>query len=154
MNSTAAASFVAFLLVGSMFVPSEASARSAGISQRAVAPRALSPAGTQCFGVGCGLPGAPPPVTNSFPPPQIGMAPLRRHHQVFRHRLPSYGAGFTYGDSPLVDSTYPAYSAYSAPDGAQQIDSEPRGCYSRDYLVPSENYGSARTVTVTRCYGM
>jgi hypothetical protein len=148
MSSTAAATFVAFLVVGSMLVPSEASARSAGISQRAVAPRALSPAGTQCFGVGCGLSGRLPSVTNPFSPPQTSMAPFRRHHRAFRRRLPPYGVGFTYGDFSLVDSPY------SAPNGALQIESGPRGCYSQDYLVPSENYGRSRTVTVTRCYGM
>jgi len=153
MNSTAAASFAAFLVVGSMLVRSEASARSAGISQRAAAPRALAPAGTQCFGVGCGLPGAAPPVTNSFFPRQIGVAPFRRHHRVFRHWLPPYGGDF-YGDSSMVDSAYSPYPAYPALDGPQQIDNKPRGCYSRDYLVPSEDYGGPQTVTVTRCYGM
>ena len=151
MNSTAAASFVAFLVVGSMFVPSEAPARSAGMSQRAVAPHALPPAGTQCFGVGCGLPGATPPVTNSFFPRRLGLAPFRRHHRAFRDRLLPYGAGFTYGDTPMVD---PTYSGYPALDGVPPIDSRPRGCYSRDYIVPSEDYGGSQTVTVTRCYGM
>ena len=154
MNSTAVASFVAFLVVGSMLVGSEASARSAGISQRAVAPRALAPAGTQCFGVGCVLPGVPPPVTNSFFPRQIGVAPFRRHHRVFRRWVPPYGVGFTYGDPSMADSTYPEYPPYPALDGAQQFDNRPRGCYSRDYLVPSEDYGGSQTVTVTRCYGM
>ena len=63
----------------------------------------------------------------------------------------SRGAGFTYGDSSLVDPTYPGYPAL---DGVPQIDSQPRGCYSRDYIVPSEDYGGSQTVTVTRCYGM
>src|SRR5438067_1993845 len=104
-----------------MFVPSEASARSAGISQRAVAPRALSPAGTQCFGVGCGLPGPLPSATNPFLPPRIGIAPIRRDRRVFRHRLPAYGVGFTsYGDLSWVDPRYPAL------DGTQQIESGPR----------------------------
>jgi hypothetical protein len=146
MSSTTAVTFVAFLVVGLLLGPSETSARSAEISQRAVAP--LSPAGTQCFGAGCGLPGPLPSVSNSFFRPQFRAAPLRRDHRGFRHRRLPYDIGFTSGDWPLGDySTYPA--PYVAP-----AESGPRGCTSQDYSVPSEYYVGSRIVTVTRCHGM
>jgi len=150
MSSTAAATFVAFLLLGSLLAPSEASARSAGISQRAVAPRGLAPAGTQCFGAGCGPRGPLPSVRTPFFQPRFNTAPLRRYDRAFHRRRTPYDVGFTGGDQSLGESTYSAqYGAYGAP-----TDSGPRGCTSQYYRVPSENYGGSRTVTVWRCYGM
>jgi hypothetical protein len=139
------ASCVAILIMGLAGIASEASARSAGISLRGPAPRTLAPAGNHCLGVRCGLGGPVPPVVRPFVAPRARVF-VRRHHLVRRHGVP-YGVGFAYGGWPLTSPEYVA----SVPDS---VATQPRGCYSRPYAVPSEDDDTLRTVVVTRCYGM
>src|SRR5437899_2886645 len=91
MNFTPAAAFL--VVIGFGCVPDDASARSGGISQRALAPRSLAPAAaTQCFGVRCGLGGPLPPVATApldlardYPVPSAGV-----EHAVIRVRASSF----------------------------------------------------------------
>ena len=144
MNSVPLATCIAVLILGLTGIASEASARTAGISLRGPAPRALAPAGNQCLGLRCGLGGPVPPIVRPFVTPRARV--FLRRHPVVRHHAVPYGVGFAYGGWPLTSPEYVA----SVPDG---VPPQPRGCYSQPYSVPSEDKGMS-TVVVTRCYGM